>query len=1442
MDAEQLKRSVRQLVTSHVEVGLLFKEIADLGFSNDILGTDPGRLKAPAVIGCAVSGMQEIVKEQVAVTGLCGDVLAAKLLAAEVLSILGVRKPTRSDMAHIPQDHTKCQALLEPEQRTRLVAVLGACSELLKTTGLSRPHFLHQLQQQQLGCVPLELLWCLHVADVVPLHHSLASWSDDAAAAVRSCVASSLLELLSVVPGGTESPRRETLQGLLVELVRVGYGDAGQDTGQQVCVQILDLLLHGCTAELVSGAPPPAPARRLPRLNPWELVALSPSVPLPALRTFCSRHLSLLLSHDPRLKVADAVSRQAEWSFAKMPPFLFDIYRQLMLPFGVEELIPQFESILGTQELNWPAVLSCVSALLACFPKAHVLLQDMLRRLLTQAFCSYEVESLVLALLLARQAALGAAGGFTSYTRWFQSSFGDAKGFHVGSKKSLLFLLKFLSELVPFEPPHYLKIHILNPPFVELKQRAALMEYVSLARTRLVDLKEPIEEMGLYADPVEDRRVQDGSSAHHMEDDVEKTLVAFERTGKIPSSVMEASIFRRPYFLMRFLPALLKTRRLPDDPDVRMAFIEAMRRADKIPSHMFRAYVEACSMAEIQQQHGQQDTLPVGGVPSEPMDVVRQSLESLPSVASLAARSPDTQDAVSHLVLLVDEYLRELHGADPPQELRLGPVAKEHLQLVDLLLNSFCKAVTGVCAMHHDFRLPDWSCRFVLMLAGLSWLHKPLLSRVWALLLKQGQQLSDCHILGLAALLALMHQYCSSFPPVTALPASAATDPAEPLLQAVPFTECVGAALPCSSAVEMLLSLRLCTALLSFSLSGAGAEDPALSKNFTKKFLFLADRVSFPRKKGTSADGSPSLHLDPFLPQLAKLPHISGVEAACSVLASSSSLQCSLEQHGPRLGFSEWLQMELRVDSERDFLTHTERFEHQRWKIFTQFLPCPVAHGGCGSSYHVACKLLLSTLLHTHAQPSKAGGRDLSSPCNRSSSCFSEFLCRLQEVAVDVEVPSTSLGDEVPQHWLLEGLRESFQQLDEWQAAGQQQQAESSATPEQETLMHSFVRVLLGLPAETLLTRPSRDDASLRDLFSLTNNELRAFCCEGSILPQSITLHITRGILLKCSRSPHCYEAVASVWLQLLKSSPLLFVSITGWWLQLRPVLSVLCGHSPWKAGLPNELLRLDEAYSCAQQLVQGCVGSTVTADVPGDRAWAWAVALHRVAGMAAAAILRQTSILSVNVLVALFQLTLGDSLSLTLCSRFTEDIWREKLVELNVFALELGRRGVSWVSFFKSEAVESRLDFGRWRNLNSDALLKGAPVIFLSLLEALVGTWLGGSSEPALQPTVTDVDLLVVAVEMHSSLASLFASPQRESTGSLHLSDTSFSGQSTSFILTKLVSCLQFLPLDLIHRSKQLLLRLVPRCPCPARTHETWLTAVDPELRAALDHFSQRS
>lgn len=42
----------------------------------------------------------------------------------------------------------------------------------------------------------------------------------------------------------------------------------------------------------------------------------------------------------------------------------------------------------------------------------------------------------------------------------FQMSFSGGSGYHANSKKSLVFLLKFLSDLVPFEPPQYLKVKL----------------------------------------------------------------------------------------------------------------------------------------------------------------------------------------------------------------------------------------------------------------------------------------------------------------------------------------------------------------------------------------------------------------------------------------------------------------------------------------------------------------------------------------------------------------------------------------------------------------------------------------------------------------------------------------------------------------------------------------------------------------------------------------------------------------------------------------------------------------------------------------------------------------------------------------------------------------------------------------------------------------------
>ncbi|KAF7244657.1 Fanconi anemia group A protein [Varanus komodoensis] len=115
------------------------------------------------------------------------------------------------------------------------------------------------------------------------------------------------------------------------------------------------------------------------------------------------------------------------------------------------------------------------------------------------------------------------------------AAFGSAGGLHSSSKKASVFFFKFLSDLVPFEAPQYLKVHILHPPLVPSKYRPFLLEYVTLAKTRLADLKVSIEDMGLYEDLSSTKEaVQPQSQALQ---DAEKAVQIFETTRKIPKNV-----------------------------------------------------------------------------------------------------------------------------------------------------------------------------------------------------------------------------------------------------------------------------------------------------------------------------------------------------------------------------------------------------------------------------------------------------------------------------------------------------------------------------------------------------------------------------------------------------------------------------------------------------------------------------------------------------------------------------------------------------------------------------------------------------------------------------------------------------------------------------------------------------------------------------------------
>ncbi|RXM31190.1 Fanconi anemia group A protein [Acipenser ruthenus] len=300
----------------------------------------------------------------------------------------------------------------------------------------------------------------------------------------------------------------------------------------------------------------------LERTHGFDVSVYRGAISVGTLKQFFIHTLTQILTYEPQLKVSDAIGMQSEWSFAKTCPLLTSLYRKLFVLFTAEELMAHLQQVLETHEVNWQNVLSCVSTLLVCQVQAQQKLKDLLTHLLTSAFEVYELESMITAFLLARQASLEGPAVFISYSEWFKISFGNASSYHGNSKKSLVFLLKFLSDLVPFEPPQYLKVHVLHPPYVPTKYRPLLLEYVSLAKTRLADLKVSIEEMGLYEDlSAVEAAAQPQCQA---EQDVEKAIVLFVNMRRIPASVMEA-------------------------------------RADKIPASLYSTYIQACQKEKQRQ-------------------------------------------------------------------------------------------------------------------------------------------------------------------------------------------------------------------------------------------------------------------------------------------------------------------------------------------------------------------------------------------------------------------------------------------------------------------------------------------------------------------------------------------------------------------------------------------------------------------------------------------------------------------------------------------------------------------------------------------------------------------------------------------------------------------------------------------------------------------------
>nr|XP_054104540.1 Fanconi anemia group A protein isoform X10 [Callithrix jacchus] len=1103
------------------------------------------------------------------------------------------------------------------------------------------------------------------------------------------------------------------------------------------------------------------------------------------------------------LSASDAVQMQREWSFARTHPLLTALYRRLFVMLSAEELVGHLQQVLETQEVNWQRVLSFVSALVVCVPEAQQLLKDWVAHLMAQAFESCQMDNMVTAFLVVRQAALEGPSAFQSYADWFKASFGSARGSHGCSKKALVFLFKFLSDLVPFESPRYLQVHILHPPLVPSRYRSLLTDYISLAKTRLADLKVSIENMGLYEDLSSAGDIAEPHSQALQ--DVEKAIMVFEHTGKIPVTVMEASIFRRPYYMSHFLPALLTPRVLPKVPDSRVAFIESLKSADKIPLSLYSAYCQACTAAGAKPEDA---TLGVRADPScaeEPLGQLTAALEELRA----SMTNPSQHDVISAQVAVISERLRDALGhseddisveiakiqlsIDAP---RLEP--REHTA-VDLLLTSFCQNLMTASSVAPPERQGPWATLFVRTMCGR--VLPAVLTRLCQLLCHQGPSLSAPHILGLGALAVHLGESRSVLPEVDVGPPAATVG--------LPVPELFKSLLTCRTRDSLLFCLKFCVAAISYSLckfpsQSLGILCSCLSSGLIKKFQFLVLRLFPEARQPLSQEDTASLSWRPLY-----LPSADWHRAALS-LWTHRTFQELLKGEDAQLTYQDWLHLELEIGPEADVLSDTERQDFQQWAIHERFLPEPSASGGCDGDLEAACTILVNTLLDFH-QSSRSYGRsensDLFFGGHRGNECI---ISRLQEMAADLELqqdPSASPGHSPSKGHFLYGIFHRRLQglISGWGVA-------ASLQRQRELLMYK--RILLRLPSSVLCGSSFQAQqpitARCEQFFHLVNSEMRNICSHRGALTQDITAHFFRGLLNASLRSRDPSLMVDLMLAECQTKCPLILTSALLWWPSLEPVL--LC---QWRrrcqSPLPRELQRLQEG----RQFASDFLSPDATPQAP-NPAWLSAAALYfaiqQVGEENVRTQLKKLDCEREELLVFLFFFSLMGLLSSHLTPNST--LGPLKALEVCAAVLEcLEKRKISWLALFQLAESDTRLGC---------LLLRVAPDQHTRLLPFAFYSLLSNFHEDA---AMREEAFLCVAVDMYLKLVQLFVAGDTSTVSPPAGRSLELKGQGD--------------PVDLITKARLFLLQLIPRCPKKNFSHVTKLLAdradCDPEVSTAL-------
>ncbi|CAG0881066.1 unnamed protein product [Darwinula stevensoni] len=399
--------------------------------------------------------------------------------------------------------HQMCKDMHEKKGNAN--EAFSVCSQLVKLLkemskkeAVVTIHLTEHLEKVNiLRKAPLPVLWLLDTHGVVYLDQYLNKYVSD-----KEVIQAFISEMASHVHHEDGFSQAESIVAhVLACLLNNSQGSSSTKVGK-----LSQIILDSFTRRLLDRQDA-LPGRV------FEKLRHHPCVQMEHLKSFFMHEVRFMVTYKPGTKASVAIKEQEEWNNQNGQNkcnLSQEIFQQILPVFHSSEVVDCLENVLAYQEVNWFTLFSLISAYVKCFQNDGTPLQALIRKLLEEGFSSLNEESLLAAFLLARQATYCTVSHIASYKAWFHSLFGEGQDSLTKTKPKFLFLVKFLSSLVPHESSRHLRAQVGKKPFIPSGCYDQWLLYSTLVRTRLAELNDSSLEKGIYeAQPVasDDREV-----------------------------------------------------------------------------------------------------------------------------------------------------------------------------------------------------------------------------------------------------------------------------------------------------------------------------------------------------------------------------------------------------------------------------------------------------------------------------------------------------------------------------------------------------------------------------------------------------------------------------------------------------------------------------------------------------------------------------------------------------------------------------------------------------------------------------------------------------------------------------------------------------------------------------------------------------------------------